>query len=328
MLYLTEQGSKLLKESKRLIVEKEGEILLEVPAIKVERVLIFGYVQLSTQAMEFLLREGIPTSFLSMTGRLKGILEPMRSKNIPLRMQQYERAQNMDFRLRLSKAIVRGKLRNQKRLIQRFAHNHPAIDFTEDLRNIGLMLKAVEHRQGLQALLGVEGRATAIYFTAYSRLFRGELDFRERTQRPPKSPVNSLLSLGYTVLTNEYLSLVSAVGLDPYLGFYHGISYGRPSLALDLVEELRHPVVDMLVLDLIGRGILKKGDFQEEDEGFYLTQKGRKDFFTQYERRMMKEFRDYETGAVTTIRKVVMRQVYRMVHAIAKDEDYKPFLIG
>ena len=141
--------------------------------------------------------------------------------------------------------------------------------------------------------------------------------------------MNAILSLGYTLLTNEYLSLISASGFDPYVGFYHGISYGRPSLALDLMEELRHPVIDMLVLGLVSRKMLKPEDFTgDETDGFFLTSSGKKIFFTQYEKRMNFEFQHPKMRSQTNIRKVMRIQIHNLINTVESGRPYNPFLTG
>jgi CRISPR-associated protein Cas1 len=326
-LYVTEQGAKLTRESRRLLVVRGDETVLDVPTIKVERVLVFGYCQITTQALELLLNEGIPTAFLSMEGRLKGTLEPIRSKNIPLRVAQYETCRKPDFRLAVARRIVAGKIRNQLRLVQRFQHNRPELDFTVTQRDLNRLHAEVDRKTAPGGLLGLEGHATAVYFEAFRRMFN-RLSFERRTRRPPTDPVNSLLSLGYTALANEYLSAATAVGLDPYLGFFHVTSYGRPSLALDLCEELRHPLVDMLTLDLINRTILKEDDFNQEQGGFMLRPEARKRYFAKYERRMTITFKHSGTGQNTSVRAIIRDQALKMAHAIQEGRPYEPYFIG
>ncbi len=328
-LYITEQGATLRRTYSRLIIEKDEKVFLQVPIIKITNIVIFGRVLVTIPVLELMLNEGIPCAFLSMGCRLKGRLEPVQSKNVILRVKQYERAKNEKFRVQIAREIVYGKIRNQKRLIQRFTHNHPEIDFEEELRELDVSLKHLLLKNNISGIMGIEGQATAIYFRCYARLFKGELKFEQRLRRPPGNPVNALLSLGYTLLSNEYLALLASAGFDPYIGFYHGISYGRPSLTLDLVEELRHPVIDMLALDLIGRQMLKEQDFTgNSDEGFFLGSEAKKIFFTQYEKRMNNEFQHPRTGASTTIRKIMQEQVYKLIDAVEGNRPYEPFIIG
>ncbi len=326
-LYVTEQGAKLVRESRRLLVVNNDVVIFDIPIIKLRRVLIFGYAQITTQALELLLNEGIPTIFLSMSGRLKGTLEPIRSKNIPLRIAQYGKSRDSQFCLNIAKVIIQGKIRNQIRLIQRFAHNHPDIDFTIIQRDLKGIIHQIPNKTTIGGLLGLEGRATANYFEAL-RLVLKRSDFQKRQRRPPPDPVNSLLSFGYTLIVQEYLSAVVAVGMDPYVGFLHQLSYGRPSLALDLCEGLRHPIVDMMVADLINRSIIKDEDFTGEEGGFILKPEARKKFFTRYERRLTVLFKHPQTGQKTNVRQVIYEQAIRMSRAIMSETDYEPFFIG
>ena len=157
-------------------------------------------------------------------------------------------------------------------------------------------------------------------------MFRKELTFQERTRRPPKDPVNAILSLGYTMITNEILGLVIAHGLDPYIGFLHGIVYGRPSLALDLVEEFRHPVIDRLTLHLFNHNVLTSEDFSKvEQNGIYLTNDGLKKYFQFYEKRLKAPLEHKEPDATINIRSIIKRQVHRMATNIQNREIYHPF---
>lgn len=320
-----EQGSKVVRISRRLGIEKEEKIVAEIPIFKIDRVFIYGNVQITTQALTFLLSEGIPTAFFYLDGRLKGILEPVKSKNIPLRIAQFEKAKDEEFVVKFSKTIVRGKLKNQKRLIQRFAKNHPDMDFSEELRQMDIALGLLERKNGKGGILGVEGIGTATYFKAFKKMIGSWGGFQARIKRPPRDPVNALLSYGYTVLTTEMFFITYSAGFDPYLGFYHGIRYGRPALALDLIEEFRHVVVDMLVLDMISRKMVEIDDFIEVDEEFRMRKRVLNKFFSQYEKRMSKVFVNPNTKSKTNLRKVMENQVYRIAECIMKDTDYVPF---
>ncbi|OYD13900.1 CRISPR-associated endonuclease Cas1 [candidate division WOR-3 bacterium JGI_Cruoil_03_44_89] len=327
-LYLTEQGSTLRKTSRRLIVEKENEVLLEVPEFKIERVLIFGNVQLTTQAIAFLLANGIETSFLSVRGRLKGKLSPLESKNVFLRVKQYEKAKDEEFRLDLSRTIVERKIKNGKTLLLRYARSHPEVDIDKSIREINRCLRALPRKERISTVMGIEGQAGAAYFKAFGKMFRKELRFERRTRRPPRDPINALLSLGYTMITNEILSMVSAIGFDPYIGFFHGISYGRPSLALDIVEEFRHPIVDTLTLNLVNNSVLKEKDFVAEKGGYFLTDEARKKYFVYYEKKLTGEFTLHNTDTKVTFRRSFDIQAHKMEKTLMEEEAYKPFAMG
>lgn len=344
-LYLTEQGGKLIKDHRRLVVEKDGEVLFEVPAFKVDRVLIFGNVALTTPAISFLLENGIDTAFLTIHGRLKGRLMPLASKNVLLRMRQFERAKDPAFALSLAKRIVEGKLKNARIVLQRYARNHPDEgDFTPIFDELERLTVAISRKEHLQALMGLEGQGSALYFRAYSRMFRTAITFTTRSRRPPQDPSNALLGLGYTLLVNEAIGVLSAVGFDPYVGFYHGIHYGRPSLALDLIEEFRSAIVDRLVTTLLNKQVLGEDDFEvlPEDnpekasegegerplrQGIYLTTEGRKKFFTHYEERMLAPFTHPRTGERITFRRLLLLQAQALARVVLDGETYEPFVI-
>ncbi len=327
-LYLTEQGSTLRKTSRRLVVTKENRVLLEVPEFKIERVLVFGNVQLTTQVIAFLLTNGIETSFLSVRGKLKGKLTPLESKNVFLRIEQYEKAKDEQFRLALAKIIVERKLKNGKTLLLRYARSHPEIDIDCSIEEIDRCLKSLPRKERISTVMGIEGQAGAAYFKAFGKMFRKELQFGRRTRRPPRDPINALLSLGYTMITNEILSMVSAIGFDPYIGFFHGINYGRPSLALDIVEEFRHPIVDTLTLNLVNNGVLKEKDFIAEQGGYFLTDEARKTYFVHYEKKLTGEFILHNTNTKVTFRKLFDIQAHKMEKTLMEGKPYKPFAIG
>ncbi len=328
-LYVVEQGAVLQKEGERLVVRKEGQVLLSLPVFKVDAVLVFGAVQITTQAMSFLLANGIEVSFLSLQGRLKGRLVPAEGRNVLLRVRQFERARDDRFRLSVAQAIVAGKLTNARTLLLRYARNHPEVDLGEAVERLRECIVRVWEAGSLDELRGVEGRGAAIYFEAFGRMVRGELGFEGRTRRPPTDPVNGMLSLGYTLLTQELMGLAAAHGFDPYVGFYHDLRYGRPALALDLVEEFRAPVVDTMVLWIVNKRVLGPEDFTErlEDGAVVLRPDALRRYLAVYEQRLgrVAPVRGGETQL--TWREVLRRQVGRMVQTVRLDIPYEPALV-
>lgn len=327
IIYLVEQGSVLKKESRRLVVEKEGKRLLEIPEFKIERVLIFGNIQITTQAVKFLLESGIETAFLTIYGKLIGKLTPIESKNVELRMTQYQRYQDEEFRLCMAKCIVEGKIKNSKVLLQKYQRNHPEIDFDQALRELDALIFELQRKEKVSSVFGIEGRASAVYFSSLGKMFRRELQFETRTKYPPLDPVNVLLSLGYTLITNEMLSIVSSIGFDPYIGYLHGIEYGRPSLALDLIEEFRFPIVDRLTLELINKQILSREDFEEKEGRIYLKESSRKEYFLQYEKRMQESFQNPDDKRESNYRKMFFHQAQKFAKSLRENVPYRSFSI-
>jgi CRISPR-associated protein Cas1 len=327
-LYLTEQGSKLRKASKRLVVEKGGITLLEVPAYDIDRVLIFGAVQLSTQAVSFLLDNGIEVSFLSMNGRLKGRLTPVQSKNVFLRLAQYDRFKDEEFRLMTARSILEAKMKNQRTLLMRYQRNHPEVNFSSELEIISNSISSLSQKKVVSSLMGLEGAGSAAYYKCYAKMLSQNFAFERRTRHPPLDPANALLSLGYVLIGNEIAALAESSGFDPFIGFLHGLRYGRQSLPLDLVEEFRHPVIDGLVQTLINTGSIKETDFYREKNGaFYLNKDAFKRFLESYEERMEKLFLYREEEAQTSYRRLFRAQIEKVEKAVLNREEYQPFLV-
>lgn len=327
-LYLTEQGSKLGKTSRRLVVEKDKQTLLEIPEFKVDRVLIYGNVQITTQAIAFLLGNGIETSFLTMQGRIKGRLTPIESKNILLRIKQYERYHDHSFRIKMGKSIVRAKIANSRTILMRFSRNHPEINLAKSKKRIEECMGKVENKDSVKSLMGIEGIVASVYFGAYGKMFRRGLQFEKRQKRPSRDPVNALLSFGYVLITNEMLSVLCSVGFEPYIGYLHGIDYGRPSLALDMIEEFRHPIIDRFTLYLVNNQILNENDFEDkEEEGLYLKDDAKKTYFVQFEKYMNREVESNITEEKKSYRTLLKLQAHKLMDTILKDDPYEPYLL-
>lgn len=285
-LYLTEQGATLSRSGERLVVEKDGETLTDLPAAKVLRVFVFGNVSLTTPAIAYLLREGKEVAFLSSRGRYYGRLISSESKNPMLRRAQLLATGDSASCLELSRSLVVAKLVNQRRIL----HRRPGEKATAVAADISELIEKARATESTSSLRGMEGLAARAYFGAFGELLDG-MEFTGRHRRPPPDPVNSLLSLGYTLLTYEAFSAVASVALDPYIGFFHTDTYGRPSLALDIMEELRPVIVDLLVLGCVNQRRLSLDDFeigeQNEKPIALLTNEARKRFLALYEQRMM-----------------------------------------
>ena len=328
-IYVTEVGSVVRITSRQIVVTKGKEKLLQMPLIKVDRVLLFGNIQLTARAAATLLDEGIDVCYLSAYGRFRGKLQPAESKNVLLRVAQYERFLDNDFQTNLARIIVTGKLKNGLAIIKRYERNHPDVDFSNEMNVICNTLDKLPSQTTVPGIMGCEGIATAVYFKAFGKMFRKGLCFEQRTRRPPKDPVNAILSFGYTLITNEIFSLVTAHGMDPYIGYLHGLSYGRPSLVLDLVEEFRHPFIDRFSLALFNNSVLTESDFMPvENKGVYLTEDARAVFFKHYERRVTEKFTPSNSTATVSFRQLFKNQVLKLGQAILKNENYEPFRIN
>lgn len=326
-LYLTEQGSILRKKGDRLIVEKEQQVLLDVECFKMDAVLIFGNVQVTTQALHKLFQHGIELAILTRSGKLIGQITSPATKNIELRMKQFQKYEDEAFKLKFSRNIVAGKIRNSLQLLRSFSYNHPEIGLKEEMESLQRAEHEVSQQTTLQGLNGAEGMAARFYFNGFGKMLLGDFSFDGRRKHPAPDPVNALLSLGYTMVFNEISSLLDGMGFDPYLGYYHQIDYGRASLASDLLEEFRAPVADRFALKLINNRVLSAEDFYSnpKGEGIYLTRTAMKRYFAEYEDFMNHEFIHPETKENAFLRRCFRIQIEKLASCIKGEGEYLPF---
>lgn len=297
VLYLQEPGSHVGKRSEHLIVRKDGQELQRVPLHAVRQVVVLSNVQISSQALETLASNGIPISFVTGYGRFIATLQPAPAKNVSLREAQFRRFADPAEALALTRAVVRAKLTNQRTLLMRCLRSRP--DDDEDssrgsdepaARGLAELLTRLDRATAIDSLLGLEGQGAALYFGEFNRFLKAQppgrgFDFQSRNRRPPRDPVNSLLSFAYAMLVKDCFSSLCIVGFDPYRGFFHTGRHGRPSLALDLMEEFRAVIADSVVLTLINNRVVDPEDFVTWREACQLTEAGRKKFFAAYEQR-------------------------------------------
>jgi len=327
-LYLTEQGTTLSKIDERLVVTRGDEKLEEVPLIKVDQVIVMGKgVRVTTPAVFALARRGVELVYLTQRGGYVTRTRGRESKFARLRFRQALLVNDPAAVLPVAREIVRGKLLNQVALLQERAGRSGR----RAVEGINKMIARLDGTQDLDVLRGLEGQGAALYFDAFRRLLRHSLGFRKRVYYPPTDPINAALSFGYTLLLNQLIGAVQVVGLDPYLGFFHVIDYGRPSLALDLEEEFRPLVVDRLVLDLINDQKLVARHFtkpQGKKRAVYLSDEGRPIFVTAYESLVNSTIVYPLTGKQNTYRRcfeLQARQVARIV--LGKAKKYRPLVV-
>lgn len=288
-LYITEQGAILRKSGERFLVEKEDRIVLDLPYHKLESVLLFGHVQVTTQAIGELLEKGVPVSFFSAQGRFRGSLATPHGKDVFLRIAQYRLYQDSATALALARAAVGAKLENGLAVLRGYAERAGAVGAMEaDLAAVERARDGLAAARDLESVNGLEGTAARVYFGALMRFNRSEFAWPGRVKYPATDPINALLSLTYVLVLHELSGLIEGLGLDPYLGFLHQPDYGRPSLALDLLEPLRHPAADRLVLTLLNRRTFRAEDFEKRDgaEGVFLRPESLKEYLGYYERWM------------------------------------------
>ena len=330
ILYVTEPGAGVYCRGERLQVKRRKEVLAEVHLYELEQVILMGQIALSAPAMNTLLERGVDTVLLSTHGRYRGRLVGPARLNVVLRQKQFKRYEDEPFRLGVARAVVEGKLRNMRTLLMRLARRR-SVDVKAVAHLLRRSIQQVGKVDNAESLRGIEGAGTAAYFGALGAFLPEELHFKGRNRRPPKDPANALLSFGYALLANSVEGAIYVAGLDPYLGFLHVVDYGRPSLALDLMEEFRPVLVDALVLDLANHGRVRSEDFEARDGGVFLQGEGRKRLIEGYQRRL-EERVAYPVSAERveriSYRRCLEYQVRRLARVVLGEEaEYKAFLV-
>ena len=285
-LYVTEPGARIEKEHQTVLVTKDDVVLRRVPLVRISEIVLIGRVGVTTPALHSLLRHNIGLTLLARQGKLLGRLAPAINKNIPLRHLQYERAKDPEFCLTLSRSIVLAKLCNQRTLARRMARERE-IDEESHFERMDQAVKEARAAPDISTLMGYEGSGARTYFQFLSAIIPADWGFTKRVRRPPKDPINAMLSLGYVLLGHAIMSALEVTALDPYDGFFHSDRYGRPALALDLAEEFRSVIVDSVVLTIVGKKMLTPDDFRAGPAGAcYLRRAALQEFLTEFSERL------------------------------------------
>lgn len=326
-MYVTEQGARIEKEYRRILVTKHDEILMRVPMARISHIVLVGRVGATTPALHALLRAGVGLSLINRSGRLRGRLMPPTGKNIPRRHAQYAHAQDPDFCLEVGRAIVGGKLRNQRTMARRICREHPEID-EAPIEDLDEAVDALESAATLGEIRGREGQGARAYFEVFRQAIPDEWGLERRARRPPPDPANALLSLGYTLLSQNMITAAEIVGLDPYDGFFHADKHGRPALALDLEEEFRSIIADSVALTIINKGILTPDDFRPGPEGgVWLKRDALREFFRQYGKRIQTRVIHPELDHRLTYQQCFEVQARWLAKVVEGKKDvYVPFL--
>jgi CRISPR-associated protein Cas1 len=299
-VYVTTEGAALRKDGENLVAMIEGVEKARVPLHMLASVVAFGPISISPGLIQACAAGGITIALLDRVGRFQARIEGPISGNVLLRRAQYRLSDQPDD---LVRGFLAGKIANQRAVLQRALRDRGAdlaMERRSAIATVVDRLGAILRRVGLgqddsEVLRGAEGEAANLYFSVFDHLILSEdpsLRFQGRSRRPPLDAINALLSFLYTLLTHECRSAAEAVGLDPAVGFLHRDRPGRPSLALDLMEELRPVFADRLALALINRKQLQTGDFERRDGGaVFLNEQGRKTVLSAWQERKKAERR-------------------------------------
>ncbi len=348
---VVEQGAVLRARQGLLVVETQGKPLKTLRPAQLDQLLLFGNVALTPGAMNLALRKGIDVVFLTLRGQFRARLLSHFSKNVQLRLEQTARALDPDFAPLLARGFVVGKLQNQRHILLRAQRRLKTDSLAQAIARLRWILHDARQCQDLDSLRGLEGAGAAIYFAHLDQLIRNpRFSFSGRNRRPPRDPVNAALSFGYALLQNAISTAVNQCGLDPMIGFLHQPHFGRPSAVLDLMEEFR-PLVDQLVLTLINRRQLAPADFHCPDQpppeallaakpqdqqppfqpdepppqAVHLADSGRRILIAAFHQRLRTPILYPPQAKRLPIRQVLLAQAYRLAQAILNRQPYQPF---
>lgn len=276
----------LVGDELEVVTKADEKVRARIP--NTSSVSVYGSVQVSTQAMRALLENDVPTAFFSHGGYFYGLLGGLGTKNIELRMAQHEHLRDEAFCLHVARGLVASKVRNCRTLLRRNAEDISATVLSE----LEQLAKKAEACEAAESLLGLEGSAARVYFAHFASMLKsapalGQMfDEEGRNRRPPRDPINAMLSFAYSLLTKEFTVSLAKAGLEPLLGVFHRPRFGRPALALDLMEEFRPLIADSTVVSAINTGVISEDDFVIRRDACNLSPAGRKEFLYAYERRM------------------------------------------
>lgn len=326
-VYVLEQGASVSKKGDLLQVKKDGSVIQKVRLLTTSQLNVFGNVQVSTQLLRELGDRDVSVCYFTYGGWFAGMFSGMGHKNVELRRKQFALAEDPQWSFRQASQFVAGKIRNSRTLLRRNSSDPRKAVLTE-LSRLASRARVVE---SMDSLLGVEGAAARLYFSRFATMLKPRIgeafDFRNRNRRPPKDPINALLSFVYGLLVKDINITLLSVGFDPMMGFLHRPRYGKPALALDLAEEFRPIVGDSVVLTLVNGGEVSSKDFIERGGALALTPHGRRKVIGAYERRLSTEVRHPVFGYSVSYRRVMEIQARLLARRIAGEiPEYLPIV--
>lgn len=340
------------------VSRKKREQKKHIPLFKIEEVIVLGDITLTTPALASLLEAQIPITYLSKHARYLGKLSPVLTKNSLLRLAQHANHACLAHRHALAQRFVIGKLRNMKTLLMRYQRSRTDLSLSTHIESLKGCLQAAEQMHyteqaapekieaegerdeqeapydsrmhGLGSLLGCEGAGSAAYFGIFGQLIKCDWPhgFVKRTRRPPTDPVNAMLSYGYVILTSQVASILANVGFDPYIGYLHSSRYGKPALALDLMEEFRPVIVDSVVLNLLNNRQLVQHDFRQELNSYQMTDATKRLFLQKFEERMQETITHPTFGYRASYRRCIELQARLLGKYLTEEiKEYPPFVV-
>ena len=332
-LYVTTPDAYLSKDGLNVVVSVNQKEVFRIPSINIEGIVTFGYMGASPGVMRLCSESGISLTFLSPHGRFVSRVQGATRGNVLLRKSQYALSDDVEWSLHIAKLMIAGKIQNYRNILRRYARDYgesPEID--EAVRTLDANKHHVLQAENKMKLMGNEGMASNAYFEVLPKLILHQKEgfpFNGRNRRPPKDAVNAMLSLAYTLIANDIAAALETVGLDPYEGFLHSLRPGRPSLALDMMEEFRAYLGDRFVLSLINKRQISPKDFlYQGDNGVVMTDSGRRTFITAWQSRKRDIIIHHCLNEKVEVGLLPHVQAMMLARYIRKDiDDYPVFLI-
>lgn len=334
-LYITSDDAYVRKERETFVVEVNNEKVFQAPIHSIENIVCFGFKALSPALMAFCAENNVGISYLSENGKFLARVYGAQKGNVLLLKAQYDLADNELHSLSIARPIIAAKVTNYRHLLLRHQRNHPD-NCSESVflaaETMGRRLTNIQAVESLDELRGYEGECATLYFGVLSSLITSQQEdftFSKRTKRPPLDPANALLSFLYAIIANDVRSAVETTGLDPQVGFLHQIRSGRPSLALDIMEEFRAYLGDRIMLNLINLKQVTKKDFDIRESGeVRMSDEARKTLLSAYQKRKQEEITHPFLGEKMTIGLLPHIQAQLLARYIRGDiEEYPPFYL-
>lgn len=333
-LYVLTPESYLFCRNENICIRIGEHEKLCVPALTIDSIVCFGKMTVSTPLLQYCAEHGISVTFVTETGRFMGRFYGSVNGNVLLRKRQYASLNEDAFCKQLVRSILLAKLRNSKLVLMRAARsakNEAAgQSLAEGVAQLGQAVEKLLLCDDVDSMRGIEGAAATVYFSRLDNMLWGNpggFRFETRSRRPPRNEVNAALSFTYMLLTSQIQSAMETVGLDPAAGYLHTLRPGRPSFALDLIEELRAPLCDRFVISLFNKGQLSASDFEKAEEAVYLNEHGRRTLLSAWQRRKQEEIIHPFLGEKVQIGMIPYAQAMLFARVLRGDLDaYPPFV--
>jgi CRISPR-associated protein Cas1 len=335
-LYITIEDSWVHKDGETITIRKDNKKIGQFPIHHIGEIICMGYgISVSPQLVEHCAKEKVTVTYIDGIGKFLARLQGPVQGNVLLRRAQYRAADNEELTLMLAKCCVSSKIQNQRTVLLRHLRNHPNSQGSEQIKialcDMATILDSLRLCENLESLRGYEGTAAEAYFSVFNYmvlLSNNDFRFEKRSKRPPKDRINAMLSYAYSILALDIRSALEAVGIDPYVGYLHKERPGRPSLALDIMEEFRAPIADRLILKLINMKQVAAKDFEIKPSGEVLMgENARRTFLEEWQKRKRDEIFHPFFEEKLPIGLIYLKQARLLARFFRGDLDYYPAFI-